>query len=490
MTLNPIYHNPVINNILTMKPGDRLINGKVVSFICFHHLYQRPQEAFSPKMIITGLVSAVLKIILIVRSVFLHAAYWCRDTYRAYQLTGSVSWINTAVVDGHEFNKIFPLLDSRVIELQRKFDQGLGTNIETFVELRHLLKIYTKLRLSWSGEDLTKDPQSCFSQFRAGMKRLRTVATPLVQAWAQEQPTQERINLRRWIEGTSFQRKFASWYDDQELPWMMDDVPVGSVLLDDPELGAVGHWIQRHKLTPEQQFQRFKSQVAGFVTGVAVNHASLYIGNRDVFHIDKVEGEGTLSGRGVIDTYAVIPGKKVKPLFRSRIMVPHATGAQVDQVVAFARNHGEAMKATASSILGAGLGVRKRGPDYVYDPNEPRLYACSSAIADLYYRAGIDVAVEKGLKLEKVSPADFAGFSTFHSLSEADFAAPDLSLVPENVRHAIYHRVWELMGSPTGPGTENIGERMAYADVARLKRAYHDVQRGVHINRAVLNPPA
>ncbi|MBP9841730.1 MAG: hypothetical protein KBC64_04825 [Simkaniaceae bacterium] len=491
MTFVPVasvYQDPHISCLLDMKPGDRFRNGEVISYQGASRLYTHSNDVWTLSTVPLLLVSLVTRVALAVWSVLNLIANWVRDVYEAYKITNKFTILHVSpTVDKNEFEKIYPKLQERVRELQGKLDSGAEDKLETFVEIKHLLKIYSKIRLSWAGKFLKQDSEH-FKTFRTDLKRLRETAIPVVRAWAEEKPIHERINLKRWIEGSSFQRKFASWYDDNELPWMMDEIPKGVVLLDDPEMGAVGHWIQEHKLTPAQHFQRFKSQVAGAVTGLAVNHASLYLGDREIFHIDKTPGK-QCSGLGTFDKYPKNPSKKERPLFRSRVMLPHITPDQADHIVDLARQKGTSMLASGVSILGAGFGKRERTPEYQYDLNKERLFACSSSIAHLYYEAGIDVGSGNNRKIEKFSPADYATSTMFHALTEKDMAAPDLSLLPDPEKAQIHHKVWELMGSPEpeeGETAEMIGEREAYRDVPRLQKAFFDVQKSFHINPAVL----
>ena len=459
--ISAVYQDPHVSCLLKMHPGDRFRDGHVIS-------YQYPARLFThPTEILTKLGAPL---ILAVWSIFVRAVNWIRDVYEAYQITGRLILIETSpIVDEAEFKKVFPKLRGRIQNLHDRFQHRNEKTLEAFAELKHLMKIYTKLRLSWAGKYLKADSNNSFNELRAELKELREIATLLVQEWTKERPVLERINLRRWIESTSFQRKFASWYDDEELPWRADELPAGCILLTDMEKDAVGHWIQEHRLTPWQQFKRVQAQGAGVLTGNAVAHAALCLGDRKIFHIDKLNGD-LFHGQGVFEQY-----RGEKSLHRYQIMAPNVKENLIREVVRQAEDSGANMHANAGSILGVTL-ARKREQGYTYQPNDSRLYACSSAVADLFYRAGVDIGAHNGIKIEKFSPADFLTSDKFHPWTERDLAAPDLTKLSPEVRDRVHYLIWEKMGRPQGPGTHDIGRREAYADIPRLKEAFYEAQ--------------
>jgi hypothetical protein len=334
----------------------------------------------------------------------------------------------TKALDNREFDLVWQRsLNEKIGELEDLASHD-NYNADFFAGLKKVLLVKAKLEVSGWARHLNGNANYQSLVERVGL--LHTLGKEHVATWAEHERAgsgQHPAEVRRWIEASEFQRKFAAASPSGQLPYKMSEIPAGSVLLTDVDSSMAGLRAKGLKPTFCQYFQQFKAGLVKLMTGSSVIHAEIALGGGRFFHLDKVEGQ-VLSGSGVIEDRNLDSRGEPRICFQHQIWTPNRDrivenynrenpshpvrdfDELFDQMRTRVDNEGRAVCGNILSIAKPGIPSRRPtnyDPHTAWDPRSGKNYACSGVVAALYGKFGTDIGRQFGKMAEDVSPADY-----------------------------------------------------------------------------------
>src|SRR5262249_40668975 len=117
----------------------------------------------------------------------------------------------------------------------------------------------------------------------------------------------------RWLESSMSQRRFAAYYNMDQLPYRFEEIPVGSVILTNPNAFITGAVVLKDlkedilssfSRSAHKAFLKLKSAVCLAGTGKVNTHAELSLGDgvtfdldKDIAHSDPIHGQMKLNNK-------------------------------------------------------------------------------------------------------------------------------------------------------------------------------------------------
>ena len=316
-------------------------------------------------------------------------------------------------IDNKEFNELAHFFS--VDHLFPKLSSD-PFNKETFLEIKEWIRLVSKMQVMGWDRSLKLLRNRKYIRFLKSYHKLLLKAKPLATQWAN---TQEEIEIKRWIEADTFQRKFAVLEGLPTVPFTTDEVPAGSILLTNVNKLFTGLRLKGKAFTLSHFIAKCKSYLSKICTGHKHIHAELALGDGEFFHLD--------SKKDGFYNCVVKKMKKPKVCFMYDILIPNeklmldtynksqpnapivSFKVFIDKIVAEAITRGVKVKSKTSDIMKLSSPFRrtkKYDPTKSWDP-ENKGYACSAVISSLFGRYGIDIGKSINKKSESLAPGDF-----------------------------------------------------------------------------------
>jgi hypothetical protein len=336
-------------------------------------------------------------------------------------------WIRELFSGGRAANdqRAFEAFYARMRESIRVLREDLLKGASPFSEVQTALKIHAKIANSAWGKNV--EESSSFIEFSNEIEGLRLEASQRIGEW----DGKEKAIVRRWIESTIAQRRFAAFLDLKEVPYRYSEIPRGAVILTDPRMYLQSAHLRKNGSLSKAILVRIKAVFCWFTTGKRYTHAELSLGKGESFDLDKKEGfwlkgEMKIQSRGERICYGpVLSANEEKMLeshqrlFRERGWVPFETFDDLWAAIdAEARRSAPLIGAGIFDLIRVGI-PSKRPADYdpmeAWKPGEKQ-YACSATTSALLSKFGIDIGKQFDKKDLNVSPSDFLASEYFNPI--------------------------------------------------------------------------
>jgi len=308
--------------------------------------------------------------------------------------------------DDKEFHTFYQKIKNSIQQIEESLEKNVNL-IDTIQKIVALLQIDAKIMISqW------KPQNQDYLSFRKKIESLQLQAKSKVNIPALSQ------TVKRWIESTSDQRKFAA-YCHTDLPLKWEEIPAGALILCNPKSWAIAHHIRGHTLRWDQMIKKVKALLCKLLNGTSHTHAELCLGNGYTFDLAKkhhmrFSGEGKIQDRRGRICYEDVffPNEK-------KMIETHNQKFPFSQVATFeplskalereARTKGILARAHLGDILKTSLPSYR--PSH-YDctrawlPEKNRC-SCSALISALFGKYGVDIGKQFNKKDQNITPADF-----------------------------------------------------------------------------------
>jgi hypothetical protein len=316
-----------------------------------------------------------------------------------------------ALRDELEFKNIHPLLTRKIEELNQSL---LQTPEEALPEVVALLKLSARISNSLWGKSLSRKSCAEYGQFLVNVERTRRLALNYLSC-----PNQAPLSFQRWIAATETQRRFAVYCHREEVPYRIEELPPGAVLLTDPKASLLKMEIEGQSTMAKICSLSFKGLLCFLATGRRLTHAELYLGDGSTFDLAQTK-DLSWNGQGMIRD------RKDK-VFYGHVMLPNRQAMLAaynerfpeDSCICFeelwakidreARSSAENVKANFRDIINTGF-PRTRRSDYdctkAWDP-ATKHYSCSATISALFGKFNIDIGKQFEKMDQNITPTDF-----------------------------------------------------------------------------------
>lgn len=285
--------------------------------------------------------------------------------------------------------------------------------------IKDFLVIEAKLLLSKQRKELAN--LSLFHAFQEKLEAKHALVKKFLKITKAKYP----LELKRWIESSEFQRKFACYNGYQEVPLKVEEIPPGAILLTNVHSLIRGLRIQGKRVQKKHWFLLFKAYMFQLFTGSPLIHAELSLGNGQFFHLDNKRKifqciiKEVQKDKVCFQYDILFPNKeKILTTFRKNNQkYPVKDFKQfMELLIHEAKSRGVRVKIRSYKvILKIGMSWRQRFPLKRRKAWHPEKidYTCSGTISALFAHFGVDFARFLKKIPDDLSPADLKKTSFF-----------------------------------------------------------------------------
>lgn len=330
--------------------------------------------------------------------------------------------------DNEEYNRYSSLIKRQIRVLKNTSNES----DEFYKGIKTLLHVDAKITYTGWAKSLKNNID--YNQFKADLKTLQDSAKQSVKQWSESETQENSVSkaaIKRWIEADDIQLHFAGY--SNEIVYKAEEIPVGAVLLSNPEALKIRDKIKGYGYSLERRIQVIKGFFCKLFTQLPVTHAMASLGGGEYIHIDNKPSKGgklsLCAGQAKIEDFTPAKQKekgKTQYMFGYEVLLPnHAEFAEQlnckeENIPAFFEKWSQTIRKSAEdgatptspwNIISTVFGSN-RPKDYditkIFDPQGKGGYSCSGLICSSLAKHGVDIVKHSNKRVNKAAPSDFA----------------------------------------------------------------------------------